>query len=727
MAEANFRLPPSLDLSDPNLSEAYIKWKRQLDVYLLATGAPGKDDKVHTAIILHCGGTQLIEAYEHFQFAEAGDKHKPAEVLKKSEEYCTPKQNIVMQTFRFWTIPFSHPFDSFLTELRTRAESCKFEDMKERMIRDKIVFTVSGKLQELLLRESEKLDLKRTIEICRSYELSLQQAKEISSGSKSGPRMNINKLIPNQHKPKKPPATATNSVPSRTTLAASYKPPGRTLSQHTYSKECKFCGYKHKFGRDTCPAWGKTCEVCHKKNHFKRKCPNSKLHSVEKEEEFDETEWLKHISLKGQDHVTALMIVNDCEIRFQLDSGADVNTIKQKFVKKEQVKPTTQSLIMWNKSRCKPLGETTLPVTNPRTDEITDVKFIVVQNDFNCLLGLNTVKSMGLITVNDQRFIARVETEIQSDLGDLGVTHLYTDPNVKPKTLPCRRIPVALVDQVKQEIETLLKRGVLIAVEQPTDWVSQMAVVKKPNGKLRLCIDPQPLNVALKREHFKLPTFEDVLPYLGKARLFTKLDVKEAFWHVRLDEESSLLTTMITPYGRFRWARLPFGLKVSSEIFQKRLMDALCDLDGLICIADDILVIGCGDTDEEAEKDHDLKMAKLRKRCHEQNIKLNETKSVVKAKELTFIGHRITTQGVKPDENKVKAITNMPAPEDVHGVKRLCGMVQYLAKFIPNLASELEPIRNLVRKDSPWDWSPQCESAFQNVKKSLGCCNTNIL
>ena len=373
------------------------------------------------------------------------------------------------------------------------------------------------------------------------------------------------------------------------------------------------------------------------------------------------------------------------------------------------------------------LGETTLPVTNPRTDEITDVKFTVVQNDFNCLLGLNTVKSMGLITVNDQRFIARVETEIQSDLGDLGVTHLYTDPNVKPKTLPCRRIPVALVDQVKQEIETLLKRGDLIAVEQPTDWVSQMAVVKKPNGKLRLCIDPQPLNVALKREHFKLPTFEDVLPYLGKARLFTKLDVKEAFWHVRLDEESSLLTTMITPYGRFRWARLPFGLKVSSEIFQKRLMDALCDLDGLICIADDILVIGCGDTDEEAEKDHDLKMAKLRKRCHEQNIKLNETKSVVKAKELTFIGHRITTQGVKPDENKVKGITNMPAPEDVHGVKRLCGMVQYLAKFIPNLASELEPIRNLVRKDSPWDWSPQCESAFQNVKKSLRCCNTNIL
>ena len=185
MAEANFRLPPPLDLNDPNLSEAYIKWKRQLDVYLLATGATGKDDKVHTAIILHCGGTQLIEAYEHFQFAEAGDKHKPAEVLKKIEEYCTPKQNIVMQTFRFWTIRFSHPFDSFLTELRTRAESCKFEDMKERMIRDKIVFTVSGKLQELLLRESDKAEKNHDLKMaklrkrCHEQNIKLNETKSV--------------------------------------------------------------------------------------------------------------------------------------------------------------------------------------------------------------------------------------------------------------------------------------------------------------------------------------------------------------------------------------------------------------------------------------------------------------------------------------------------------------------------------------------------------------------
>ena len=87
-----------------------------------------------------------------------------------------------------------------------------------------------------------------------------------------------------------------------------------------------------------------------------------------------------------------------------------------------------------------------------------------------------------------------------------------------------------------------------------------MAVVEKPNGKLRICIDPQPLNVAVKREHYRLPVFDDILPELRKAQVFSKLDVKHAFWHVKLDDESSKLITMITPYGRYRWNRLPFGL-----------------------------------------------------------------------------------------------------------------------------------------------------------------------
>ncbi|GFR96377.1 polyprotein [Elysia marginata] len=124
-----------------------------------------------------------------------------------------------------------------------------------------------------------------------------------------------------------------------------------------------------------------------------------------------------------------------------------------------------------------------------------------------------------------------------------------------------------------------------------------MAIAEKSNGDIRICIDPQALNEALPREHFCLLFLDDVLVQLNGARIFSKLDVKDAFWHVKLDHNSSLLTTMITPFGRFRWLRFPFRLKVSSEIFQRKLGETLEGLCNTINVADDIVLTRCGKTD----------------------------------------------------------------------------------------------------------------------------------
>jgi transposase InsO family protein len=246
-----------------------------------------------------------------------------------------------------------------------------------------------------------------------------------------------------------------------------------------------------------------------------------------------------------------------------------------------------------------------------------------------------------------------------------------------------------------------------------------MAVVHKRDGKLRICIDPQPLNAALKREHYRLPVLDDVLPKLKDAKVFSKLDVREAYWHVRLDDSSSRLTTMITPFGRYMWKRLPFGLKVSSEIFQRKIDEALGNLKGVFNIVDDIIVVGCGSTDVEAEKDNQLNLSATLERCAERNITLNAEKQQTGLKEIIFHGHKITSEGVKVDEAKVDAIRDMPAPTDVEGVRRLCGMAQYMSRFIPDLAGTLEPIRALTRKDVPFVWSEECENAFNTLKKNL--------
>ena len=136
-------------------------------------------------------------------------------------------------------------------------------------------------------------------------------------------------------------------------------------------------------------------------------------------------------------------------------------------------------------------------------------------------------------------------------------------------------------------------------------------------------------------------------------------------------------------------------------------------------MVDDVVIVGCGNSDAEAQSDNHQKLAVTLKGCAEKNIILNEDKQETGLDEIIFHGHRITKDGVKVDEAEVQAIRDMPAPTDVEGVKRLCGMAQYMAKFLPNLAATLEPIRALTRKDTPFVWSKECEDAFNTLKKNL--------
>ena len=153
MAEANFGMPVPLDLNYTNLTEAFTKWKRELHVYLTASGASDtcKSKKVQTAIVLQCAGPQVIQISQHFEYAEASDKDNPEKLLEHIEIYCMPKKNEVLHTIRFWNAPFTEPFDTFLTELRSLADSCGFKE-KERMIRDKIIFTMIGSRNYFFVR-----------------------------------------------------------------------------------------------------------------------------------------------------------------------------------------------------------------------------------------------------------------------------------------------------------------------------------------------------------------------------------------------------------------------------------------------------------------------------------------------------------------------------------------------------------------------------------------------
>lgn len=155
-----------------------------------------------------------------------------------------------------------------------------------------------------------------------------------------------------------------------------------------------------------------------------------------------------------------------------------------------------------------------------------------------------------------------------------GIVRLEVDTSIPPVIQQPRRVPIALRDQLKTELDKLSENGIITREYDHTEWVSNLLLVRRGTGEeqsLRICLDPIPLNKALKRPNLQFVTLDEILPELGQAKVFSTVDTKKGFWHVVLDKSSSKLTSFWTPFGRYRWLRLPFGISSAPEIFQTKL------------------------------------------------------------------------------------------------------------------------------------------------------------
>ena len=245
---------------------------------------------------------------------------------------------------------------------------------------------------------------------------------------------------------------------------------------------------------------------------------------------------------------------------------------------------------------------------------------------------------------------------------------------------------MALRERLKKALDDLEQEGIVAQMTEPTPWVSSILAVEKSDKRLRICLDPKDLNAAIQRSHYPMPTIEDILPDLHKTWIYSVVDARNGFWHVQLDEASSRLTCFNTPYGRYVWKRMPFGISSAPEEYQRRQDQVLEGLNGIHSVADDILICGKGDTYDDAVIDHNRNLTNLMQRCKEKGLKINKSKVKLGLEEVKFMGHTITKDGLKPDEEKVAAVKNMPTPESKSDVRRFIGFVNYLSKFIPGLS-----------------------------------------
>ena len=183
-----------------------------------------------------------------------------------------------------------------------------------------------------------------------------------------------------------------------------------------------------------------------------------------------------------------------------------------------------------------------------------------------------------------------------------------------------RRISIPLQNKVKIELARMEEAGVIQKVEEPTDWCSPMVVAMKKSGDVRICADFKKLNQSIKRERYMLPTPEDLLHKLKGSKVYSKLDATSGFWQIPLDESTAMLTTFITPYGRYFYRRLPFGISSAPEIFQRTMETLLEGQPNVICYFDDKLV------HSDSHEDHKDHLDQTTKTLSDAGLKLNKAK-----------------------------------------------------------------------------------------------------
>ena len=728
----NIPLPQKLDLKG-NTAANWKRFKRNWANYEIASRLKLESKELRTATMLTCIGQDALEIYDGLDFENDEQRNDIDVVLEKLEKFCIGATNEIYEryTFNKREQQEGESIDTYVAALRLLAKSCNYGELTDNLIRDRIVVGVlDNGLRKKLLQRS-KLTLFNCIDICRAAECTTLQVKAM----KPSEDVNVVKSAEKQN-------NLRGAIPKK----KPYAQPKWSTSTPTIS--CKFCGKNHLRKKEECPAWGKTCGNCRKQNHFAAKCQERVNVVNQHTDDCDSDEYLLGVDTIDPVHTEefpkklyAHMVLNDNTVKFQLDSGATVNILPvdlyQKITKDQKLRAldkANSNLVMFNKSQLEALGKVRIETRNPKNNKTYQVEYVIVSEGFKGLLGAKSIQELDLITVNMDNIMSvststvSTMTNILKEYQDVfkgeGLLaqklHLELDNSIPAVKLPVRKVPLAVKEPLKEEIHRLVHMGILKPVDSPTDWISSMVVVMKRNGRVRLCIDPKPLNKALKRNHYPLPGIDNILPEISKAKVFTVVDAKNGFWHVPLDEESSYLTTFGTPWGRFRWTRMPFGISVAPEEFQRRLDNALEGLDGVTPIFDDILIYGAGETEAEAINDHDRKLVALLNRCREKGIKLNKEKVKFRLPEVTFMGHIISVEGLKPDPTKVEAIREMPAPTCKQDVRRLLGMVNYLQKFAPNLSDATAPLRDLLKEENKFQWLDDVQSqSFKQVKQML--------
>lgn len=722
--------PPMQEIG--NICNNWRDWKNTFDWYLIASGREKASDREKVALFLHVIGKVGRELYNELDITQ---DIKYEQLCVKFENRCDPQKNVNFERHIFFeTYQNEQKFDKYLAALKVKSKSCEFKDMRDSLVLTQLIRGIKNEqLRESMLRKRD-LILDEAVAWCRAAEVAGEQAEQVrcaGGGGPSGARSpdieegaNIERV-----------STRTASGGWRRAPRDQAIPPGHAAGQRGSRRgvsppprasrlRCRYCDSLHS--RNKCPAYYISCYRCNKVGHYAKCCESRQIREVkELEYEYDEL-LLSNIELNSVANTDGWfqeVHVNNRPVNFKLDSGADACVMSNdSFVRCG----FSHNLLKQTNVVLKEVSKNVLPVVGYFDGQITynnkscNKKIFVLNVQCNNLLSRDVCSELNLLirvneVVNNNYYdgLLKKYDAVFKGIGRLPGLHKITvDKSVPPVVSCSRKIPIKLRPKLQEELNRLVSANIIERVDEPTDWVSNIVLVEKPDGKIRLCIDPRHLNKAIKRSHFQLPTMEEITSNLTGAKFYSHLDASKAFFMIALDKDSSNLCTFATPFGRYRFLRLPFGVCSATEVFHNAMCKSFA-MEGVEIFVDDLLVYG------SSKEEHDRRLEAVLRRAAELGVRFNRDKCVFGAAQVKYLGHTFSEHGMRPDTDRVRAIQNMPPPTNKKDLERILGMINYLSRFISNYAELVEPLRNLIKRNVDFQWNESHDRVLNALKEQL--------
>ncbi len=695
-----------------DINASWSNYQERLEFFFEANNVTDENKK--RAMLLAQFGEAAYEILRSLVTPQTPKDFTYTQIINKLQGHFNPTPNEIVERFNFnrRIQKEDESIADFVADLRKLSKFCNFTELNK-MLRDRIVCGVADEGLQKKLFSEPNLTFERALELAIAAEAARKNVEDVRNVAGNS----ISKISKNKNDQEVNPTKTFN--------------PCYHCGEMHDGKNCKFkeaeCHY--------CRKKGHIVKVCFKKkneNQGQRTQSNSKsvnCNAVEDECNFYILNAIH--AVEEQEKIVANLKLNDIGVKMEVDSGAVCTIIKKQTWEKirqgnEILQKSPLSLQTWTQQKIDILGETVVKV---QYQQITKyLKAVVSEGGGWDLLGRNWFRELGIsvqgvhhvdsktqaLQPNHLPLFQQYPTVFQEKLGMFVAdpVKLELKEDAKPIFLKSRQVPFALKPAVERELEKLIQQEVM----EPTDyseWATPLVTQRKSDGKIRLCGDYRStVNPALKKNSYPLPTITEMITLLTPATVFSTLDLSQAYQQVRVDDETAKILTLNTHRGLFKVKRLPFGASVCPGIFQRIMDSLLASIPGAKAYLDDIIVFG------RNEDEHEANLRRVLDKLREAGLTLKKDKCKIRLKEIKFLGFLIGEQGVRPTEDRVKAIKHAPRPTNKEELQSFLGMVNFYNRFLKDKSTIIEPLNRLL-EDKPWKWTAIHENSFSKLKELM--------